>query len=475
MKRIISFIVAILLVCSNMVLFGYRYTDSAYATQTDHLVIYNWAEYMYTDDENDDSPDFERDFKEYYMGITGNDIEITYSTYDTNETMLTRVENNDAHVDIICPSEYAIQRLIEGGYLCKLNYHNDTANQYLFESNINADIITKINSNAVFSSLELADYLVPYTYGTLGILYNKDALDEMGVDVEQYGWGLLWNTDSQGNTIDRRLEKTIYMKDSMRDAYVAGVMYLKYQHRLPAPYDTMSAEVLINNSDQELIALVKEVLIEQKSHFYGYEVDEAKMEIAQPDSKVLINLAWSGDAMYAIELAAEEGINLAYFTPDIGANIWFDGWVMLKNAVNVQPAKIFIDWLNSPQVAMKNMMYIGYTSAVDKDILSVNEPALNIYFDTYEISEEDEVTATADFFGNSNRYPDILNINYGMMSNFSKEGNNALTTMWMEVKASGLSTWVIIVIIVGAVVVLCAVVLIVYKLKNGKKAVIVEE
>ena len=173
---------------------------------TDSLVVYNWADYIYDTKLND--------FKDYYKALTGNNIEITYVTFDTNETMLTKLMQGDAQVDVICPSEYAIQKLLENDMLVSLNYFDEqkyrsgmNVNSELYvhnSENIDRHIIEKIDEG--FSDIKvkgndvpqkMSDYLVPYMYGTLGILYNKYAFNEMGIydyeTMNNANWVILFN------------------------------------------------------------------------------------------------------------------------------------------------------------------------------------------------------------------------------------------------------------------------------------------
>ena len=137
--------------------------------EPDSLVVYNWADYIY---------DYEDDFKDYYKSITGKDIEITYVTFDTNETMLTKITKGDSNVDVVCPSEYAIQKLIEMDYLVPLNYfdetkytQNITTTGYThYADNVDANVVEKIQ--ATFGDINGKNMLykmpsVPYMYGTM--------------------------------------------------------------------------------------------------------------------------------------------------------------------------------------------------------------------------------------------------------------------------------------------------------------------
>ena len=134
-----------------------------------------------------------------------------------------------------------------------------------------------------------------------------------------------------------------------------------------------------------------------------------------------VSLQWSGDALYTME----EADNLDYFVPKIGGNIWFDGWVIPKNAPNYENALKFIDFLNRPEVAMANAMYIGYTSAVSPEVLQNSQAAMNVLV-------ENEYEA-AEYFGDLNRYPVIDDAKYGVMKDFGEYNDDAIA-MWERVK-----------------------------------------
>lgn len=406
MKRIFSLSLVLLLL--SAVLFS-GIAGCSFAEEPDEtLVIYNWGDYI--------DEDIEEEFEEYYESVTGKKLDIVYSTFETNEIMLTTVEKGEEVIDLVCPSEYAIQKLMEGGYLQKLDYSKISTYQNV-ESDIYDkvnEVFTHINVPGVGEDERMADYFVPYMWGTLGILYNADVVTES--DLAE-GYGLLWNS-----ALNPELEEKILMKDSIRDSYVAAVMRLKELDRLPAGYETLSVQELINTVDDTLLQAVEQILLEQSDALKGYEVDFGKAQMTS--NRAYVDLAWSGDALWAME----DGENLDYFVPEIGGNIWFDGWVMLKDAQNVKAAYMFIDYVCRPDIAMRNAMAIGYTSAVDKDVFMASEEALAILEENEYDSEE--------FFGDERRYPDIKsNDNLGVMKDFG-ERNASTIEMWERVKSS---------------------------------------
>lgn len=430
----------------------------------DKLVIYNWADYIY---------DFEDDFAEYYKEQTGRDIKITYVTFDTNETMLTRVLKGDSNIDVMCPSEYAIQKLLEADALEKLNYFTSTE----FENSgfVEREIINRVDEafegfKVNGQSTIVTDYFVPYMYGTLGILYNADVLEEEGIsneDLEEAGWGVLFNKNKDGSRFSEVLKNRIFMKDSIRDSYAAAVFYLLESGQLQnTEYENLSVNQLINCVDDKMIAMVKEVLIEQKQELYGYEVDFGKNELIAQNAYV--DLAWSGDAMYAIEEAESYGVNLDYFVPSVAGNIWFDGWVMPKTAKNKTAGKLFIDFLNSPVVAVQNMLEIGYSSAVSQEAIQSDFEAMEILMEEYEFFDVDEFI---DFYFVDIRYPLMdteKSATLGVMKDFG-ERNNAVVRMWETVRSTGITAWWLllwtVVVLGGAVGIFVAV----YFIRQRKK------
>ena len=427
MKRKISLALVLLLLCS-FALGGLA--GCSYADESNTLVIYNWGDYI--------DEDLEEEFEAYYFEVTGKPLDIVYSTFETNEIMLTAIEKGEEKIDLICPSEYAIQKLMEGGHLKKLDYSRISTYSNIDQDIYNkvSEVFTGINVPDVGENESMVDYFVPYMWGTLGILYNTDVITEEDLNE---GYGLLWNS---GNNPE--LQGKILMKDSIRDSYVAGVMRLKETNRLPKGYENHSVQELINTVDDAMLTAVEEILTEQNAVLKGYEVDFGKAQLTS--GRAYADLAWSGDALWAMEDAE----NLDYFVPEIGGNIWFDGWVMLNDAQNVDAAYMFLDYVCRPDIAMRNAMAIGYTSGIDKDVVLASEEALAVV-------EENEY-GIEEYFEDELRYPDIASATtLGVMKDFG-ERNSATIKMWERVKGSQQDNmWILWVSIAVVGVVLVAV------------------
>lgn len=442
-SKAVLFIAVIFLVLIMLPVFSACGADKSTTTK---LVVYNWEDYI--------DPALLDEFSAYYTSVTGFDLEIVYTTFETNETMMTKMVQGDAAVDLICPSEYAVERLMSYGLIQNLSeLKTSLLSEYDFVDlafdnleNIEPTITEKISEQ--FGSVayngttaNMTDYMLPYMWGTLGLLYNSDIVTE--ADLES-GWGLLWNKSGNESIINKML-----VKDSVRDTYVAAVLYMLEYDLLPEGYETLSVQELINCVDAVMLTKAEEVLTEQRQYISGYEVDFGKDDmIAQT---AYVDLAWSGDALWAIEEAELVDINLDYYVPEVGANIWFDGWAIPTVAKNKLAALMFIDFMCAPENAICNAMEIGYTSAVSKDLFLDNSDVLDIIIECeYEVE---------DYFSDTRRYP-VVNDTLGIMHDFGKN-NDAVIAMWERAKAGSSISLVLVWCIVGAVVVVGIIILII--------------
>lgn len=407
MKKFVKLVLPVLLVAVIVAPVLTACNPTAGTRGGDELYIYNWEDYI--------DKDILDDFAAYYERVTGRALSITYTTFDTNETMMTKVLKKDANVDLICPSEYAIEKLMTAGMVRNLTEVEESLRKELdalgeagelkyMHGNIEPEVMDAIKS--MFSAIQVGDttldmteYMVPYMWGTLGILYNTKYLTTEELD--KYGWGVLWN---EGNNPD--IEGKILVKDSIRDTYCAAVMYLKEYDLLPdgvssvngKRYDELSSAELMNCTDAVLLSAAEQALIRQRDHIAGYEVDFGKDDMI--NEIVYVDLAWSGDALWAIEESYDEENDeylLDYYVPSVGSNIWYDGWIIPTTSQNNLAALMFIDYMCSPVSGARNSGYIGYTSAVSKASLMSDKDALealvNVEYLWYSNSEECSVYA----------------------------------------------------------------------------------
>ena len=387
------------------------------------LNIYNWEDYIAEDDTSteEEEDDLVKMFEDYCLEKYGQKVEVIYSTFDTNETMLAQIDLGKSF-DLVCPSDYTIQKMIAKDMVVPF----DEANTPNYNKYVSPFVIDKIKEIEVKGEKNIVNqYARGYMWGTLGILYNNTfgmlpfkGISQQEMDEDMNSWLSLW---------DEKYQNLLAIKDSMRDTYAAGI-FMTYNNdfttgdgvthdglqTLKTIYnngvidaDTYNTEVtrIFNMCDDETINAVEKDLKTLRENAFGFEVDSGKVDMAQ-GNKFAINLAWSGDAAWAMDMADEyndehydeeteeyeEGFNptlLKYAIPETGANIWFDGWVMPKtiSEKNKIWAERFVDFLSMPENAAINMEFIGYTPVIAGDaILELVQSWYDIRFD--EESEE---------------------------------------------------------------------------------------
>ena len=390
---------------------------AATAADREHtLKIYNWADYI--------DEDVLVQFQEWYKEQTGEEVEIIYQLFDINEIMLAKIERGKEDFDVVCPSEYIIERMLRNDLLLPIDKDFGDTPNYI-DSNISPYIVDRFNM-IDGSGKNANDYAVGYMWGTTGLLYNTKY-----VTAEQASsWSILQ---------DEQFRKKIFIKDAFRDVYSPILVYLK-RDAIDRGEVTMD-EVMYDASD-ESIALVEEFLKRAKRNVAGWEADFGKDMMTK--EKAYINLTWSGDAVWAIEEAADVGVTLDYYVPDEGSNVWFDGWVIPKYAKNIKAARYFINFMCRADVALKNMDAIGYVSAV------ATPEVLEAKIDD---SLENGVDASY-FFGQGAEnvkidavlYPDRKVIERCAMMHDSGARTEQMLEMWARVKGEVVKPWVLIVI-----------------------------
>lgn len=355
MKRF-SALILCLIVC-------FSFIPSAFAEE-EVLRVYNWQDYIDEGKDDDGAKIYDSVMelweKDYYAR-TGRKVRVQYETFETNETMINTLRTGRSDYDLVCPSDYIIQKMIaatENGGDENISIEKfDISKMPNYTKNVSPYI------SELFSKNGWTEYSVAYMWGTVGFLYNPEKVTPEDIAT----WDFFWNTDYKNRTT---------CKDVSRDAYVVGSLYANREKLRAAnkKYDNgeISAEELqkivnavANDTTAENIAEVEVVLKQLKENIYGFEVDSGKTDIVS--GKIDANLAWSGDAVYSMDLAEEEdGKELAFVIPKEGSTIYFDGWVMPKGA-NKELAQDFVDFLCRPEIAVMNMDYIGYTSAIAGD------------------------------------------------------------------------------------------------------------
>ena len=316
------------------------------------LKVYNWADYI--------DEDVLAEFPEWYKEQTGEDIEVIYQVFDINEVMLTKIERGHEDFDVVCPSEYIIERMMKKDMLLPIDRNFGETPDYIH--NLTPYIQDELNK-MITDGRKVTDYAVAYMWGTAGTLYNTQLVSEE----EAMTWKSLWNP---------KFKNTILMKDSYRDCYGTAIIYANADRIVRGE---VTVEQLMNDNSAEAIATAEECLKLMKPNIAGWEADFGKEMMTK--GKVWMNFTWSGDAVWAIEEAAEVGVELDYVVPKEGSNVWFDGWVIPKYSRNVKAASWFINYMCRPDIALRNMDAIGYVSAVATD--EILEAKIDTTLETY--------------------------------------------------------------------------------------------
>ncbi len=415
------------------------------------LVIYNWEDYIYegTDEkDNKIDDDLVEKFVKYYEEKNGKTLKVAYETFSTNEDMYQQIKLSAISPEVICPSDYMIQRMANEGLLEPFSYNEETG-EYGESLNNWATygspyIMKRFVNEKLDDGKSFLSYSVPYFWGTVGFTYDASK-DELAEDIDS--WECLWNT--------AKYDKKFSLKDSVRDTYVPAIFHV-YKDEI-SKLDVNASDyneklnAIFNRCDDETIAKVEAALKEIKGKtVYGFEVDEGKDEIVK--GTYWANLAWSGDAVYAMDNAEEgdEPKTLNYSLPKEGSNVWFDCWCMPKGA-RKDVAEEFVNFISNPEIAALCMDSVGYTSPV------VGEEIWELVNDWYA-AEEGEEADTVDlsfFFGDSiegkaeisvpteergrqfdAQYPTLDALNRCCIMKDFGEQQEKVEAMWSRVKAA---------------------------------------
>ena len=319
MKKVIA-----LLLCAVLTLGCFTGAASAKKNKVT-LYVYNWGQYIAEGD--DDSIDVIEAFEEAYP-----DIKVKYSTFDSNESMYAKLSNGGITVDVIIPSDYMIGRMRQENMLLELNYDNIPNAQYIDDS---------------FKGMAYDPenkYSVPYTWGTVGIIYNTKYVDEADVT----GWELLWNEKYAGK---------ILMFDNSRDAFGIAEYLLGYS---------------VNTTDEAELQACADKLAEQKPVVQQYVMDQ--IFDAMENEEAWIAPYYAGDYLTMVE----ENEDLAFYRPDHqGFNVFIDAMCIPTCCQEKEAAELFINFLCDPEISAANMDFIGYSvpaseskQYMDEDVVS---------------------------------------------------------------------------------------------------------
>lgn len=411
------------------------------------------------------------DFELWYENTYNVPVKVEYSTFGTNEDLYNQLKLGNTY-DLVCPSDYMIMKLAAEGMLEPFDESffdkEDEKNYYI--NNLSPYIANVFDTGELTVGDEIkhwSDYAAGYMWGTTGLVYNPDFVSEE--DLEE-GWAIMLNPTYQ---------KKVTTKDNVRDTYFIGlaICYQDELLELKTQYEngSISAEeynaavtAIMNRTDEESVEKVLEILLEMKKNIFGFETDTGKSDMVK--GTIYLNFAWSGDAVYALDLAEEDDVYLNYYIPEEGANLWFDGWVIPKDdnrdAATKHAAQAFINFMSKPESAVRNMYYIGYSSVI------ASEEVFDYVAYTYEAEDDAEDVIDYDlsyFFGEDAiisadaeqlrrqlyaQYPSEEVIYRCAVMDYYGEDDARINELWTKVKGETLDAWAIIVICVAVVLII---------------------
>lgn len=328
------------------------------------LYVYNWGEYI------------DEEVISMFEEETG--IKVIYDVFETNEEMYPVIEAGGVTYDVICPSDYMIQKMAENNLLAEINFENVPN-----ISQVDPEFLERSKSFDPENK-----YSVPYCWGTVGILYNTSFVAPEDVPTK---WSDLWNPKFSGE---------ILMQDSVRDAFMTTLKALGYS---------------MNTTDERELEEAKNLLIRQKPLVQAYVIDQVRDKMI--GGEAALGVIYSGEMLYIQEEVAKLGLdyNLEYVIPEEGTNVWIDSWVIPANAKNKEHAEAWINFLNRPDIAKKNFEYITYATP--------NKGA-------YDLLDEEVKHNKAVF-------PDIDSLNNSEVYRYlGDEVDTVYNNLWKEVKSN---------------------------------------
>ena len=285
--------------------------------------------------------------------------------------MYPKIEAGASNYDVVCPSDYMIQKMVDNDLLAELNWDNLP----------NA----RANIGAEYYEQSLAfdpgnRYSVPYCWGTVGILYNTTMVDEPVTS-----WSILW---------DEKYKDNILMQDSVRDLFMVGLKELGYS---------------MNSTNEAELQEAKNLLITQKPLVQAYVIDQVRDKMIGDEAA--LGVIYSGEAIYT----QRENPNLAYVIPEEGTNVWIDSWVIPKTAENKENAEKFIDFMCRGDIALMNFEFITYSTP--------NTAARALI-------EDDDIRNSEIAFPDLSQYNNLETFSY-----LGEEADALYNDLWKEIKS----------------------------------------
>lgn len=466
---------------------GNTASDGNAARKGDDVVtlrVCNWEEYIdlggWDEDEAmelengqtiyGDRPIYQ-EFEDWYYENYGVKVKVEYSCFGTNEELYSMLTLGDKY-DLVCPSDYLIMKLMKEEAVVPFSdeFFDESKEDNYYVKGVSPYIRNVFDENEI-NGESWSKYAAGYMWGLTGILYNPEyvSYDEAST------WAIINNP---------KFSRQVTVKDNVRDTYFAALGVYKH--------DLLTSDEFVNASDysnrlleemndvsEDTIDDVGNLLQDVRDNVYAFETDSGKADIVS--GKIVANYQWSGDAVYAMDQAEEDGVSLDFAIPEECTNLWFDGWVMLKSGISEDPrkqqaAEAFVNYVSRPDNAVRNMYYIGYTSVISGgdddtiiDYVDYNFGAeedeedtfdynLGYFFAGDENSEDYIVTAPMEQMNRqlTAQYPSAEDISHSaIMLCFDDDAAANINQMWIDVRCYNIKDVPVgIWIFAGAVVVL---------------------
>lgn len=391
-KRLLSLSLAALLCIPS---FAGCFTAKAAAADTGVTInVYNWGQYI------SDGTDGYLDVNAAFTEATG--IQVNYMTFDTNESLYTKLKTGGSSYDIIVPSDYMAGRLIDEGLVQPLDFSNIPNYQYINEAYKN----TAYDPNNAYS--------VPYTWGTVGVIYNKKYVDEADIG----SWDLLWNEKYAGK---------ILMFDNNRDAFAIAESRLGYS---------------LNTTDSVALTACAELLKQQKPVVQQYVMDQIFDKMTREEA--WIAPYYAGDYLTMLE----DNPDLGFYFPQEGFNLFIDCLMIPSSAEHKAEAEAYINFLLSPEVCGENLDYLGY---------SAPEDAAKEYMDP-EVSSSEVAYPSAETLARSEAFLYL-----------PTESNQLMDSLWLDVKTGDSEDTTVMMAVTIGVIVLALAILLIHSLRKKRR------
>lgn len=480
-KKLLAAILAFVCVCTL------QNANAVHAKAEDEIVlrVCNWEEYIdlggWDEEERIEldngveilgvNPLYD-DFEDWYFETYGKKVRVEYSCFGTNEDLYNQLNLGDTY-DLVCPSEYMIMKLMAEGrlepYSEEFYDKNNECNYYI--NNVSPYIDKMMRENEI-NGESWSKYAAGYMWGITGVLYNPAEVTQE----EASTWKVFAN---------EKFKRQVALKDNVRDSYFATLGILKADlltdsDFINAPDYASRLEDEMNDIHPDTINEAQDILDSLMGNIYSLETDSGKADMIT--GKILVDYQWSGDAVYAMDQADEDDFTLMFAVPKESTNLWFDGWVMLKNGIDgsaeqKHAAEAFVNFVSRTDSAVRNMYYIGYTSSIagaegdttvfdymnwcygaeDSDTDTIDYP-VGYFFSGDNADTDYVITASAEQIGRQlyTQYPsqEVMQRTV-VMRYFDEDASKLINRMWINVRCFDIkdvpvAVWIVVLFVILA-------------------------